>query len=263
MNPLDRRLRDKGLLPSTRNKYFEILGGANTDDLLNWIRGKVHARTPIGTVLPIRAAVKHYLVSVHGYDEVEVNGLLPKARGRQPAQRESLDPHQLAIYLAASDTMVQEPARTILLLLPKTGLRIGEITSLRRENLKGFGQRAVLSFRGKGDKARVVPLSAGAMDTLREYLNGSPDSDWMFATARGGPITPHAVRKYTRAMADRYPELSGLSPHILRHTFATTLLSRGVDLRRVQELLGHSSITTTQRYLHPSVQDLASAVDLL
>jgi site-specific recombinase XerD len=276
MDALDRRLRDRGLLPSTREKYGEILGGADTSDLLTWIRGRVHARTPIGTVLPIRAAVKHYLVSVQGYQEDEVNALLPKAKGRQPEKREALDSHQLAIYFAAVEQMDQEPARTILLLLPKTGLRIGEISSLRRENLKGMGSRMILTFRGKGDKARTVPLSGGAWDTLNEYLldrwhgrhspHGHPysgTSQWLFPTVRGGPISPHAVRKYTREISYRYPELMGLSPHVLRHTFATTLLSRGVDLRRVQELLGHASIVTTQHYLHPSVADLASAVDVL
>ena len=266
MDALDRRLKDRGLLPSTREKYGDILNGADTRDLFSWIRNRIHARTPIGTVLPMRAAVKHYLVSVHGYDEEEVNSLLPKAKGREPQQREALTPHQLALYLAAVEQMDQEPAKTILLLLPKTGLRIGEITGLKKDDIKRMGSRALLSFRGKGDKARRVPLSPAAWNTLEEHLEVAehpPFQKWLFPTSRGGPISPHAVRKYTRAIAERYPELSGLSPHVLRHTFATTLLSRGADLRRVQELLGHSSIVTTQRYLHPSVEDLGSAVDLL
>ena len=118
MNALERRLKDRGLLPSTREKYGDILNGADTRDLFSWIRNRIHARTPIGTVLPMRAAVKHYLVSVHGYDEEEVNSLLPKAKGREPEQRQALSPHQLALYLAAVEQMDQAPARTIRLLLP-------------------------------------------------------------------------------------------------------------------------------------------------
>ena len=211
MDALERRLRDKGLLPLYQGEIRGDFRGCRHQRSLTWIRGRVHARTPIGTVLPIRAAVKHYLVSVHGYEEDEVNALLPKAKGRQPEKREALDSHQLAIYLAAVDQMDQEPAKTILLLLPKTGLRIGEISSLRRGDLRGMGSRMILTFRGKGDKARTVPLSGGAWDTLNDYLlerwhgrhspHGHPYtgiSQWLFPTIRGGPISPHAVRKYTR-----------------------------------------------------------------
>ena len=77
---LEQRLKRHGLLPSTRNKYYEILNGADRSDIVGWINGKVHARTPIGTILPMRAAVKHYLVAELGYTEEEVQNLLPKAR---------------------------------------------------------------------------------------------------------------------------------------------------------------------------------------
>ena len=76
-----------------------------------------------------------------------------------------------------------------------------------------------------------------------------------------GPIGPHGVRKYTRKIAADYPSLSGLSPHVLRHTFATMALRNGMDLARLQTILGHESIETTRRYLHPTVGDLQDAMD--
>jgi site-specific recombinase XerD len=260
-------LRQEGLLPSTREKYKSILAGAPKDQLVDWIRGKVHARTPVGTVLPMRAAVKHYLVSVKGYDPDEVAALLPKAKGRQASQRAALTAHQLAVYLDAVERL-PEPARTILALLPVTGLRIGEITSLKRSELLTRPRpemgRMSLRFRGKGDKERLVPLPRSAEWALTSYLlDHYQDSTWLFPGYSGRPITPHAIRKYTRKLAAENPELAGLTPHVLRHTFATLALRKGVDLKRLQVLLGHKNIATTQRYLHPGEEDLREAMDRL
>ena len=263
MTSLQKHLVHEGLLPSTRDKYEEILNTVDLQKPIEWMKKRVHARTPIGTVLPMRAAIKHYLIAVHGYTEEELQQLLPKAKGRQAKERQPLNPEQLAIYTAAVEDMDQEPARTILLLLPKTGLRISEITGLTANEVTEIAGIPVFDFRGKGDKARVVPLSKAAQLTLNEYFekHGRPEGkESVFQTRLGGAITPHGVRKYTRAIAERHPILGDLSPHVLRHTFATMMLSRGVDLRKLQELLGHSSIQTTQRYLHPSVSDLAGAI---
>ena len=263
MGSLSKHLTEEGLLPSTKDKYEEIINSADLSDPIAWMRSKVSIRTPLGTVLPMRAAIKHYLIAVHGYTDEELQLLLPKAKGRKAKDRQPLTAEQLAIYTAAVDQMDQEPARTILLLLPKTGLRISEITSLRTEDIKEIGGIPVFDFRGKGDKARVVPLSKSAQVTLNEYFSKFGRTDAIFSTRLGTSITPHGVRKYTRAIAAEHTELAGLSPHVLRHTFATMLLSRGVDLKKLQDLLGHTNIQTTQRYLHPSVQDLAAAVDVL
>ena len=261
---LTRRLKQRGLLPSTRDKYEEILSAANTNDLIGWLNRKVHARTPLGTVLPARAAVKHYLISVHGYEEDELDRLLPKARGRSAAQRHALSPRQLAVYMAAADALPHEPARTILLLLPKTGMRISEITGLRKEHIVVRDGRIILEFRGKGDKLRQVPLPHAAALTLDEHLRSVPhDSPWVFPTVRGAPISPHGVRVYTRKLAQEFDALDGLTPHVLRHTYATSLLRTGVDIKRLQMLMGHANIQTTQRYLHPSTEDLVDAVDRL
>lgn len=261
----DERLHDRGLLPSTREKYTEISERMDLEDPIAWLKSQVHARTPIGTVLPLRATVKHYLVGELGYTEEEVDDLLPKAMGRKAARRDALNPTQLAVYHMAVGALGIEPAHTILMLLPQTGLRISEACGLHRKNLRQVEGRWVLELRGKGDKHRVVPLNRAAETTLFTYFKVANTDGWLFPGRAdlGGPIGPHAIRKYTRAIAEDYPDLEGLSPHVLRHTFATMSLRRGMNLSQLQQLLGHESIVTTQRYLHPTVGDLVAAVDLL
>ena len=84
---------------------------------------------------------------------------------------------------------------------------------------------------------------------------------YVFETKLGTVVTPHYIRKYTRKIAKDRPILSGLSPHILRHTFATRVNRSGIDLKTLQTMLGHSQIQTTSRYLHPTTEDLMRAID--
>ena len=256
---LQKHLTRKGLLPSTRAKYTEIIDSAGEEDLIDWINRKVHARTPIGTVLPARAAVKHYLMAEHGYTEVELEQLLPKARGRKTKYRDALSPQQLALYHAAVERVDREPAHTILSLLPKTGLRISEICGLQSLNIEEQDGNSYLVFHGKGDKQRIVPLVGSARSMLQEHVSRTRPEKWLFTGYMGRPIGPHAIRKYTRKIAE-HPDLAGLSPHVLRHTFATMALRKGMDLKRLQEILGHESIKTTERYLHPTRSDLHDAM---
>jgi len=259
----DARLKKQALLPSTRQKYKEIIQSAGKTDLVQWINSKVHARTPQGTVLPMRAAVKHYLIAELGYSEADVKSLLPKAKGREARLRQALTPSQLALYHAAVEASVdREPSHTILKLLPMTGLRISEICGLQLSDLRPHSGRYVLVFRGKRDKERTVPLTRTAHTVLESYMRATKPSSWLFPTYNySGPIGPHGVRKHTRFLANRHPELSGLSPHVLRHTFATMALKSGMDLVRLQMILGHESLQTTRRYLHPSTDDLMEAMD--
>ena len=257
---LRQHLKRKGLLPSTRAKYEEIIDSAGNENLIDWINNRVHARTPIGTVLPARAAVKHYLMAEQGYSEQELEQLLPKARGRSTKFRDALSPRQLAVYHAAVDQVDREPAHTILALLPRTGLRISEVCGLQTFNIQAQDGNNYLVFRGKGDKERVVPLVGSAEEILLSYLDANRPEKWLFTGYSGSPIGPHAVRKYTRKIASDNADLTGLSPHVLRHTFATMALRRGMDLKRLQEILGHESIKTTERYLHPTRTDLHDAM---
>lgn len=262
MTTLQTHLTQQQLLPSTRAQYVSILNRVEGADPLTWLRERLHARTPIGTVLPYRAAIKHYLMAEQGYSEEDLRQLLPRAKGRPTAFRHALSPEALALYHNAVDEL-PEPANTILTLLPKTGLRISEACGLRRQDVQNVSGVRALVFRGKRDKARTVPLTPSAERTLDTYLKGHNPETWLFTGYNDQPITPAAIRKYTRKLAALHPDLGGLSPHILRHTYATLLVVKGVDLKTIQELLGHESIETTARYLHPSVKDLQKAVTQL
>lgn len=261
-------LKREQLAPATTAKYTEVLEAAGPDPL-RWLKQRINSRTPIGTVLPYRAAVKHYLMAVQGYTEDEAQDELPKARGLPMAMRSALSLEQLALYHAAVDEIAQGPSVPLLHLLPKTGLRIGEITQLQAGNVSQTGKIVSFRFRGKRGKEREVPLPSTAVHTLQAWLaekridpERSPDA-YLFSGYGGGPITPHAVRIYTRKMADLVSDLPGLCPHQLRHTYATLLLKNGVDIKTLQTLLGHENIQTTSRYLHPDLVDLDAAAQRL
>jgi site-specific recombinase XerD len=147
--------------------------------------------------------------------------------------------------------------RAVLELMYGSGLRVGEVCGLTLDRLDlGRGRVLVL---GKGSKEREVPLADHAIDALGEYLRAgrprmAPESSLgaLFFNRKNKPMSPRDVR----AMVEQYGAraLSGrrVSPHMLRHSFATHLLEGGADIRVVQELLGHASVATTQRYTHVS-----------
>ena len=154
------------------------------------------------------------------------------------------------------DTPLGLRDRAMLETLYASGLRVSELVNLRLHEV-GFNE-GVLRALGKGSKERLVPLGEQAIDWLgrylkearREILNGQ-QSDALFITARGGPMTRQAFWQLIKRYALRAgiaPER--LSPHVLRHAFATHLLNHGADLRVVQLLLGHADISTTQIYTH-------------
>ncbi|MEJ5349425.1 MAG: site-specific tyrosine recombinase XerD [Desulfosoma sp.] len=145
--------------------------------------------------------------------------------------------------------------KAILELLYATGMRVAELTALtfHQLNLKaGF-----LVIRGKGDKERLVPMGQWAVEALETYLErGRPhlvagrDTGRVFLNHRGKPLSRQGIWKMIRSYARRVGISVDVSPHVLRHSFATHLLQNGADLRSLQMLLGHADISTTQIYTH-------------
>jgi integrase/recombinase XerC len=136
-------------------------------------------------------------------------------------------------------------------LLYASGLRIGELVGIDLDDIEIRAK--LVKVRGKGAKERIVPFGSKAAQAVQAYLptrNAAPDEEALFVNYRGERITARSVRrlfdKYVRAAALR----AGISPHTLRHSFATHLLNAGADLRGIQELLGHASLSTTQKYTH-------------
>lgn len=140
------------------------------------------------------------------------------------------------------------------------GLRISELVGLDIADVDFIG--GVLKARGKGKKERMVPAGDTALSVLKKYIDKrKKQSPALFLNARGVRITDRGVRgivmKYLRQAGIR----KGISPHTLRHSFATHLLNRGADLRTVQELLGHANLATTQIYTHLTTERLKSVYD--
>jgi integrase/recombinase XerD len=151
--------------------------------------------------------------------------------------------------------------RAVLELLYATGARVSELVGLRIPDVD-FRQGQVRLF-GKGAKERIVPVYQIALDRLSIYLRDArPDvvlssaEDHVFLSSRGRPLSTDAVRRLFRRYASIACAGSEVSPHSMRHTFATHLVESGADLRTVQELLGHVALSTTQIYTHLSMKRL-------
>jgi site-specific recombinase XerD len=195
---------------------------------------------------------------------------LAKQGSHEPVFLESNDMENLleAPSKTGDAGILQARDRAILELFFSTGMRVSELANLKKDQINL--ERDEFSVRGKGDKVRVVFLSHQARHWLKEYLKmREDDSPYMFIRhdrAAGGkkggeekkasPITPRSIER----LVHRYAVMAGItkkvSPHSLRHSFATDLLMNGADLRSVQSMLGHSSITTTQIYTHITNQQL-------
>lgn len=166
-----------------------------------------------------------------------------------------------ADFLALRDRAMME-------LLYASGMRVGELCGLRVGDVDiGAGAVRVV---GKGDRERVVLAGRPAVRAVQEYLSVARPGlaarsdyrgDTLFLGSRGAPIDPRQVRRIVERRAGAVVGCDGLTPHALRHSFATHLLANGADLRAVQELLGHKNIATTQIYTHLSRSEIRKAYD--
>jgi len=155
--------------------------------------------------------------------------------------------------------------RAIVELLYATGIRVAEVCAIDLDDVDH--ERRTVRVRGKGDKERVVPFGIPADAAVAEWrevrgeLAGPSSGSALFLGVRGGRIDPRTVRSTVHRLAEE-AGVPDLAPHGLRHTAATHVLAGGADLRTVQELLGHSSLSTTQRYTHVSVERLRATFAL-
>ncbi len=268
---------EKGLSPNTVHSYsldleklFLFFGkeriswkNAGEEDLIKFIHHQSRAKLSSRSIARLISSVKSF------YKFLVLDGVIAKS----PASNLSTPKLWLDLpkFLTENEVehLLAQPKersshglrdRAMLEMLYATGLRVSELTSLKHKDLN-LEQGFVLC-RGKGGKERIVPLGQSAKMVLKRYLQKArpklvkKEDTFLFLTNRGGAFTRQGVWK----MLKRYGEQAGLerkiSPHVLRHSFATHLLERGADLRSVQLMLGHSQITTTQIYTHVSRKQL-------
>ena len=191
----------------------------------------------------------------------------PKLPQRLPAFLTEEESRSL-LELPASVDFATARLRCLLELLYAAGLRVSELTGLDLQDL--LMEQRTLRVLGKGRKERLVPFHAEAEASLRAYLGfrrgflaekGLPPSEALFLNQKGGRLTPTSVRAFLGQAIERASLRAKVSPHALRHSFATHLLNRGMDLRAIQELLGHASLSTTQRYTHLDLEQLAKTYE--
>jgi integrase/recombinase XerC len=162
--------------------------------------------------------------------------------------------------------------KAILELMYSTGMRVAELVSLQLNSLDF--ETEMVTVTGKGNRERLVPMGSPAIDALHRYFpqrqalleagagrGTGIDCDVLFVNHRGGRLTTRSVERLVAMYAQRAGLLTQVTPHALRHSFATHLLEMGADLRLVQELLGHASLSTTQRYTHLTMDHLMAVYD--
>ena len=194
----------------------------------------------------------------------------PAARVRTPKQRQRLPRHlrpgemELLLDAVNGDEPLERRDRALLELLYASGLRVSELVGLVWAEIDLEGR--VLRVMGKGGKERMAPFGRPAAAALRRWIDvweevrakerSGEEGEPVFLNYRGGRLSVRSVRRVLDRAVDSAALASGVHPHTLRHTFATHLLEGGADLRTIQELLGHSSLSTTQRYTHLEVERL-------
>lgn len=249
----------------------ESLNEITLDDLRSWMayESRTHARSSMARKV---VAVRGFFSWAHEHGAVTTNPaatlMTPKFPNALPdvlseAQADKLlsfeeaaaegEPGQAADAVTLRD-------RAILELLYATGIRVAELVGLNLNDIDLISRTVKVT--GKGNKQRVVPFGVPAMHAIERWINeGRPrmvsakSGDAVFLGARGGRIDQRIAREVVHHAA-RAAGVPDISPHALRHSAATHLLDGGADLREVQEMLGHSSLKTTQRYTHVSIEQL-------
>jgi integrase/recombinase XerD len=266
---------EKGLSPNTVSAYrrdllkFEEFGkkkkltveSVSRDDLVDFLaslyRQKLESRTVARNLVTMRNFFRFTLVQEFRTEDPSLNLESPKIRRSLPGY---LRLEEVERLLAQPDD--KQPLglrdRAMLEVLYSTGLRVSELVGLRVMDM----DRAAGCVRciGKGNKERIVPIGKKAIALVERYLRDArpkllgnakqANVTTLFINRRGGPLSRVGVWKILSAYGRQAGMRMGLTPHMLRHSFATHLLERGADLRSVQLMLGHSDISTTQIYTH-------------
>ncbi|MES2537258.1 MAG: site-specific tyrosine recombinase XerD [Pseudomonadota bacterium] len=257
-NSLDAYRRDLTLFAGwLHTQYEKTLHDAQPEHLNAYFAAR-HATTKATSANRLLAVLKRFYQLALRQNQVSADPCLRMRSAKQPSRiPKTLSEAQVEALLAAPDvtTPLGLRDRTMLELMYASGLRVSELVLMKSVEV-GMNE-GVLRITGKGSKTRMIPFGAEARVWIERYLkesrpailNGQVD-DALFVTARGGAMTRQMfwilIKKYTLKAGIHAP----LSPHTLRHAFATHLLNHGADLRVVQLLLGHADISTTQIYTH-------------
>ena len=277
---LDQLAHQRRLSPGTRRNYrraVELLFTLNEDVALEKLDpqhirravSQLHSRGMSGrTIAYLLSGWRgffHWLIKHQGFPHNPCVGLrAPKSPKALP---KALSPDLMAQLLevpASGPAQLRDKA--MFELFYSSGLRLAELVSLDVADGEGILRQTEVTVTGKGSKTRIVPVGGKACTAVAAWLAertglAKPGEAALFVGARGRRISPSSVRLALSQFARRSGLSQHVHPHMLRHSFATHLLQSSGDLRAVQEMLGHSSISTTQVYTHLDFQHLAKAYD--
>jgi integrase/recombinase XerD len=240
-----------------QSKSVDLVAASRADimDYIAWrVEGGAKPRSTARQLSSFRRFFRYLLREGVINEDPTVNIAMPKI-GRSLPQ--SLTEQDVEALLAAPKVAeaLGHRDRTMLEVLYATGVRVSELINLRLNQINL--NQGVLRIVGKGDRERLIPLGDEAQDWIREFLEGpraeillERQTEYLFPTRRGDRMTRQAFWHIIKRYAKKAGISKKLSPHTVRHAFATHLLNNGADLRVVQLLLGHSDVSTTQIYTH-------------
>jgi site-specific recombinase XerD len=229
---------------------------ANRGDLRAFLFKVGRGRAPATLARHVSAIKAFYRWALKlGYVDVSpADGLRPPRAGRRLPRFLSIEEASRVCEEGAPTSEQGLRDRAIVELLYGAGLRVSEVASLDHGDLD-LARRIVMVREGKGGKERHVPFGAAAAQALGDYFATSPGAGPLFLNRRGTRLSTRSIYDIVRK-AGESAGVPRVHPHALRHSFATHLLDGGADLRAIQEMLGHSSLSTTQRYTHVNVDAL-------
>jgi integrase/recombinase XerC len=221
-----------------------------------------HKKSSIGRKLAAVRALFRYLLreGVVAKNPAELVGT-PKKEQRAPFHL-TIDEITALVEAPKEATILALRDKAILEVLYSCGIRLTELTGLKVQDIDREGR--LVRVLGKGNKERIVPLgrqAAGAVAAYLEERRDPPGDAPFLLNARGGRLTGRSVARIVDKYLVHLATMKKVSPHTLRHTFATHLLEGGADLRAIQDLLGHASLSTTQKYTHVSIDRLMEVYD--
>jgi integrase/recombinase XerC len=260
-----------GVATQTETKIEQLLLSLTTDNVRAYmvvLNDKQYSKSTTARKLATLRSFYKFLVKRGHLTNNPVTAVRTPKQDKKLPKFLEYDQIKKLLDTPPSDSWLGARDRAIMETLYGTGVRVSELVALNIEDVDFLGE--VIHVRGKGKKERISPIGSSALQSIQHYMefrnrraqsNGNFDSKVLFVNKHGKRLSTRSVRR----KMDKYLKMAGLdpaiSPHTLRHSFATHMLNNGADLRSVQELLGHQSLSTTQIYTHLTTKKLKEVYD--
>jgi integrase/recombinase XerD len=256
LKKLQSELKVRGFSPLTvRNYSFFVkkflqkinkeVDDLNEDDVKEYLGGMFEDKSK-NTVMLAAASLKFFFVEILKKDFSNVK--MPKKERKLP---DVLTKEEVKLFIEGADNI---KSKLIISLLYSSGMRVSELVNMKVEDLD-LNEKIGWVRKGKGGKDRLLTISTNLSDELREFFS-EKGKDYVYVFSKSKPLTTRNIQKIIKGTRERAGITKKVTPHTLRHSFATHLLEQGNDIRLIQAMLGHSSLNTTQMYTHISSQQI-------